>query len=419
MSDTLSKAFEVYVPATLEKSTGADGKVAYHLVGPVGADSEDMDGEILDKAGVWNGLNDKKRGHKAMGGHVDFEHMFTKSLKAGKPDWDYVIGKGVDWQKESPKGPTLRTELLAGKDYADKVIRHCEAGGSCGYSIFGHATKRDDDNPKRVMDTVIPFVTVTLTPKNYDAQCSFGAVVKSLVEEVETGAMDGWLPEAVIGDTEPAWFRPALEKAMGEARDDILKAFTTGEGIVNAGDTGGQTLRRQSMAGDDDQVRCQKCNAKNLKSRKKCRKCGADMGGEMSKAETLDDSGRMHPDLAKVYTYHENLKAKAFQDHNDERHSFHAGAADGILYGAHTKFESGVISARKGKTDRINSGINPEHMIYNAGRAHGLQTVLDHRSKMNKSAGDELVIPAEDAHAGRAVLRTDANGKTFLIRKSE
>lgn len=202
------------------------------ISGPVASEQEDFDGEVLERSGIWKGLQTYQRLHMP----VDYEHQYSQN-----PDPKWMIGEGVCIKSVDGR-PWLSTRLFMDNPLAQRVFKHVEAGRRAGYSIEGMYGARDAGNPRRVLSTVITCITVSLNPKGMDQQMIAGGL-------------------------------PTLAKA-------ITKAITTGSASVNEASTGGAALRRESLLSTrgsnprPDQRRCPDCGRRNHVGRDRCRECG-------------------------------------------------------------------------------------------------------------------------------------------------
>ena len=211
----------------------ADGEML--LSGPVASAMEDFDGDILEKAGIWKGLDvfDK------LGGQVDWCHQWKKTQ-----DPNMLIGRAIE-RKLVDDTPFLTTQLRKGLKLAQDVWQLHKDGMKLGYSIDGTGL-RDSLNPKRIIQTAITMVTLAPQAKGFDqyvveGRCPAGlvAVAKALVLDEEDEAVGHWGP---IDYTKPVG---------GDYADNLLerlvKALETGSSIVQAGQGGGAALRRQQI----------------------------------------------------------------------------------------------------------------------------------------------------------------------------
>ena len=301
--------------------------------GPVASLKEDYDGHVLAKAGVLNGLKTFFR----LGGHVDYEHRYLETQ-----DPDDIIGKAIDF-KEVDGIPWIVVKLRKSVDLSKKVWRAVNDPDSpvpMGFSLIGHAVRRDPKNKNSIQDTCIRMMTISPLAKGFEqVRLHIGdattpmALAKALVGEVsgelpstawrsvdyldkaaragiEHGGLQigrnvyEWQPESASHETRHHKPDPITQhnptrgiqvrcpkcrtknldwrdkcRSCGEPMP-VRKSLTTGDFIVAAGDTGGAALRVQAMGTrSTGQSRCGKCGKKNLAGRKACRKCGEPTGG--------------------------------------------------------------------------------------------------------------------------------------------
>lgn len=311
-----------------------DAQEGKHIVyGPVASAQKDYDDEILEKAGVWKGLDM----HTRLGGHVDWEHLYSKTK-----DPDTLIGIGV--KKALVDGVAhLATRLKVGQiPLADKVWNMAQRGDHLGYSLEGIAKARDPKNPKRILETEIHRVTISPSPKGFDNWIKAGdmpdlaTVAKAIASEFEAGDCAMWQPvdynpgkvfysfpsgiELKSVDVQSAIIPQGADhhEPAGEAaqkrhtcpecggsmycihchnaskrgnRDMKKSATTTGEGIVTAGD---------GAPGDASKVRvqqiglCKKCGKRH---RGACKGALQDTRKAITLTSILDGVGFAHPEL--------------------------------------------------------------------------------------------------------------------------
>lgn len=271
--DELQKSFSAYL-LIKGGSEGADGKKYLH--GPAALVEEDglgadFDKDDLTKAAVANGLKTFER----LGGQVDWDHLYAKTHRAA-----HIIGKCVGIQ-ENPAGgaPIVTTELFMNKAMAKEAWEHHESGGVLGYSlqgvaITGIAKGGDPKNGKRITNLDIHMMTITPMPKGFEGPrlsggqpASLGAMMKGLNAELAAGETDGWEP---VEHVEP-----------------VDKALMAGDGIVQAGGTGGAALRKQDLAGAKTAKTPCKCGCHGKREkRKRDQKPGTVSAVPMNKALT-------------------------------------------------------------------------------------------------------------------------------------
>lgn len=255
----------------LKSAREEDGQ--WYVSGPVASTNEDYDGEILEKAGVLKGL----QMFWNLGRHVDWEHQYGRTH-----DPDYVIGKGI--KVSTIDGvPWLTTMLYKAKPYAKKLWDHLQSGGDAGYSIEGIVKARHPKNHKHVLETEIHRVTISLSPKGYDARIQPGDVAVGLEPVLKAiEALEGTAEKSIVHGKKltktEAHYRPDVRdwrcskchyyddrhcnrvngainpngvcdyyEKPSEQKPKSEKALTTGSGVVQSGDTGGTALRRQHL----------------------------------------------------------------------------------------------------------------------------------------------------------------------------
>ena len=223
MSTTLQKLdWESWTPIT--KAVEKDGE--WLLSGPVASQQKDYDGEIMEKAGIISGLDM----HDQLGGQVDWDHMWARTH-----DPDTIIGRSVE-RPLVDSVPWMVTKLRKSLPLAQKCWRLAndpDVEMKVGYSVQGSAI-HDSEDKSRIVKTVITMVTLAPQPKGFDQFVISGRPTPGLTQIAKAicGEED---PESILGVWEPY---------------DLSKAFTTGNGVVLPGDTGGRTLRTQNLLGD-------------------------------------------------------------------------------------------------------------------------------------------------------------------------
>lgn len=175
---------------------GEDGKKLY-LSGPITSANPDYDGEIPQ------GIEDALKVYEKLGGWVDYEHLYKKSLQEGKPDPDLLIGRKHLISKGPDGTPWMVTELDADNPIAQKVYRKVKKGWRFGYSIDGIALKNQKD-PNRPVVKEVHLITVAPMPRNFDVFLKPGIVLKALVDAGDAG--------------------PAAEKSGPEVEDLVAQA---------------------------------------------------------------------------------------------------------------------------------------------------------------------------------------------------
>lgn len=291
------------------------------LRGPIAPEDEgeDYDKQVLTKAGVDTGLEMFLRLGGGKTGHVDWGHMYRASGKNPK----YLIAKGHPYQ--GPSGRMWLADELFKKPFADEAWEHVHAGGHAGHSMDGLCKGTDPQDERKIIKTEIHLITIDPQPKGFGNFLEIGPpqsltqVAKGIMADIgrESLADAGWVPMPIHLDpdlyhvyfadadyaeammksichvkrlygigtllkaNQPDMSMPygACPKCSGEMGEDgtcptctgaSQKALTTGSDVVTDGATGGQTLRRQSLA---SKVTCE-CGAVNDSRRKVCRKCG-------------------------------------------------------------------------------------------------------------------------------------------------
>src|ERR1051326_2873325 len=154
------RPFDVTV---LIKATQETPEGDWLVSGPVASLLEDYDGDTLEKSGIWRGLDVFFR----LGGHVDIEHLYQKSVNENRPDLDLIVGKalkgtevdGVRW---------LVVKLFKGNPYAQKIWQKLQDGMALGFSLSGFALRKAKDNPRRVLETVINMMTISPLAKGFE-----------------------------------------------------------------------------------------------------------------------------------------------------------------------------------------------------------------------------------------------------------
>lgn len=233
--------FNIFIP--ISKSIQSDGAHGRFVKGWASVPKEDRDGDIILPRELDISLLMRK-------GYINYEHKKGGKYKLGVPtDKSYV---------DPERGFFLEAKLFDDNPYADKMWDLAErinsrevledADHMLGFSIEARFSHRDYDDPRILRNVMITNVALTTHPSN----------------------------------TSASW-------------TSFEKSFTTGDNIVQDGDTGGQVLRVQSFARD----------IRELSYRLK----DFTVSDWESIAKSLDEEGRFDPTVAKVV----NLMYKSAQ----------------------------------------------------------------------------------------------------------
>ena len=188
--------FEIFIP--ISKSIKSDGEHGRFIRGWASVPKEDRDGDIILPTEL--NINSFMRI-----GYINYEHK-----KGGK----YKLANPTDKSYLDPKrGFFLEAKLFEDNPYADKMWDLAEKVHSgkvdvdddhmLGFSIEAHFSHRDYNDPRILRNVTVSNVALTTHPSN----------------------------------TSSSW-------------TTFEKSFTTGDSIVEDGDTGGAAMRRQSFARD-------------------------------------------------------------------------------------------------------------------------------------------------------------------------
>lgn len=224
--------FNIFIP--ISKSIKSDGEHGRFVKGWASVPKEDRDGDIILPRELDISLLMRK-------GYINYEHKKGGKYKLGVPtDKSYV---------DPERGFFLEAKLFDNNPYADKMWDLAERINSgevvedndhmLGFSVEAHFSHRDYDDPRILRNVMITNVALTTHPSN----------------------------------TSASW-------------TSFEKSFTTGDSIVQDGDTGGQVLRVQSFARD----------IRELSYRLK----DFTVSDWESIAKSLDEEGRFDPTVAKV-----------------------------------------------------------------------------------------------------------------------
>lgn len=264
------KPFQFNTFITKAASEG-DDMVVY---GPIHPLEEDYDKDILTKAFVQDGL----KMFRKLNSHVDWDHKYRDT---GDPQ--YLIGYGLDDYEQSDGRMGLKTRLYKSSAIARDVFQKLNEGATFGYSIDGVLHKRDDKDRRKLISGEIHRITIAPSPKGFGNYLKPGeppatamAVAKAICRDgqcfSEGRVPAGWLP---IESPEAQSLLDDDRLSRLESRiDHLLKAFTTGSGVVQPGSTGGQALRTQFLSRASSAHRCSKCGRMNNARRTHCRECG-------------------------------------------------------------------------------------------------------------------------------------------------
>ena len=229
------------------KALGLEGE--YVVDGPVASHNWDEDGELMERDGVWKGMDT----FNSMGKHVDWEHQYRKNLEP-----KFLIGKGVKTYRDDDTTPRLTSKLFKGNPYAEQAYDLLLKGGELGYSIEAKATARDAKNPKRITGLKIYRVTLATSPMGHDSRVQpINTVLKSLDSGMGEMVYKGWLEESRVDDAISTMEEANVSLPPIHLIQNILinKSYTTGAHIVGLSDGedasfGASPMRRQSMVSD-------------------------------------------------------------------------------------------------------------------------------------------------------------------------
>lgn len=243
-------------------ATGVSGEMIVY--GPIGSEKKDIQEELATREGIIAGLGFFER----LGGHVDFGHMYSQTVKMGRPNPDLIVGRGFVFYVNGR--PWLKTVLRPENPLAQAIWRMVKDGLHIGYSIEGGALRIGN----KLVSTIIRLITIAESPMGEDQWLQLkppsGVSLKpggSLVPVFKALGPDVLPQFTVAGSALPAVLdRAAMEAAIGVVSgesgylagwqpaqfDTVLKAFVTGAGIVDAGAAGGSALRPQFLLGHDE-----------------------------------------------------------------------------------------------------------------------------------------------------------------------
>jgi hypothetical protein len=213
------KPFSIY--AAISKAYEGDNG-NWIIEGPLSNPSKDLQGETMRMAGLMEGLDTF---HK-IGSPVDWDHLWERTR-----DPDYLIGKGLDtYLAPHPRTgievPSLRAELCATKEFAQKARRHYEAGLPLGFSVAGLVESRDPVDKAIIVKPMVTSVAVTPVPVvSENTGCI--AFVKSVGEATERLAKGG-----------PASIRDLKFPLVPETRylvDPLFRALDVSPGLPHSG----------------------------------------------------------------------------------------------------------------------------------------------------------------------------------------
>jgi len=178
--------FKFFVPATIEKSKGKDGKEEMLIQGVASTRDEDSDGEFLDPSGYDLDYFNKY-------GFFNWQHR-------AKQDPTAIVGEPVEAKIKNGqfwvKGKLFEDNPLAVGIY--KLAKSLSSSNRhLGFSIEGKALERDILNPKIVKKAKITGIAITPTPKNSN---TFMDICKGEYQEYD----DDYEEEASIFDSKTA-----------------------------------------------------------------------------------------------------------------------------------------------------------------------------------------------------------------------
>lgn len=184
--------FSVLSPLVKATETPEGDWIVY---GSVASSKKDYDGEILESAGIRKGLEMFKK----LGSQVDWEHQYHITKNPA-----HVIGKGVHIT-DVDGVPHLATKLFKSKPIAQELWRHLQDDGAAGYSIEGIVKARDPKDSKRILDTEIHRVTISMSPKGFDNRIRAGMPTDmvGMLKAIASGDAAPLTDNAIIPPSEP------------------------------------------------------------------------------------------------------------------------------------------------------------------------------------------------------------------------
>ena len=166
--------FNIFLPATLEKSSDGESEPYYTISGFASTASKDFQGERIDPAGIDDSYFKNN-------GWIDYEH-----------NKDNVIGLPTQNCFTDPnKGLYVEARLFKGNPYVEKTmelvhnLKNIGSHRKIGFSIEGKISERDASDPTIIREVQITGVAVTTNPANPDAtwevvqKSHFGSIDKS------------------------------------------------------------------------------------------------------------------------------------------------------------------------------------------------------------------------------------------------
>lgn len=235
--------FQAY--CLIKSATEENGE--WVISGPVASEEEDYDGQTLERSGIIKGLTKFMR----MGGLVDWEHLYmkTQNLK-------YIVGQGSVFYVNGR--PWVKTVLDKSCELAQQIWDWVvNKKKRMGYSILGKGVL--DATGKRVISTDIDMVTLSPLPKGFDqfiipgmpagAQAQLAKAISLFGEHHDFGDLMMVAKAITNPELERSIEVPAIVQIT--ASSAMVKAFTTGAGVVQPGSTGGAALRSQTILRGD------------------------------------------------------------------------------------------------------------------------------------------------------------------------
>lgn len=252
------KKFKIVLPAELVKADDGDWKI----MGLASTASRDLQGEVLDQAGLDLTPIDMKKG------------IFNWDHKKGPEN---TIGV-IDSYKKSKDGLWLSGRLFKNHSKA-KAVHEIMSSlnkadvGRMGMSVEGVIKERAGKDGKVIKKAVIHSCALTMNPVNTD---TYASLLKSLSNEVEFS--DDSQQAETTPDVDP--IQDTADQPMFSTNQVLAiveKALGTGAGAIAApaDKSGGDALGMSEMREDDDKKKkkdekeVEKCDAKPMKKMEK------------------------------------------------------------------------------------------------------------------------------------------------------
>ena len=227
--------FKAWVPFgfdLLEKSGPAGAPTRGRIKGILSSENTDADDEVVVQAGMDFDFFLK-------GGKITYGHPATPANIIGEPISIALTKLEDDVPATELVADLFLTDALAKTTWEKAHALH-KAGArtGLGWSIEGYATKRDPDNPKRILTSVVTSAAIDPSPKNTDSYLDvIAASMGARIQKAGYASLSAWAeagcPLADEPTSPPLSIVPATDAGIrqllikGLTDEDLLVARTS------------------------------------------------------------------------------------------------------------------------------------------------------------------------------------------------